>query len=142
MVGLKNLQSSVVRLEESPVRVLFKNPLRFLLQWLTKSNKSCSCDDDDQSDYYGYSYYLPHEVSKSFQDVKNIEIKLPKSSYDTNLNLLKWKEEFGSQILSCVYLGAKSISRNQPSEKTQEEEEEKEEVGRIRFQVLRLAMMN
>lgn len=125
----KKSQQHKKSFKNSISRVLCKNPLRFLLQWLTKSNKSCSCDDDDQSDYYGYSYYLPHEVLKSFQDVKNIEIKLPKSSYDTNSNLLKWKAEFGSQIKSCVYLGAKSISRNQPSGKTQEEDEEKEEVG-------------
>lgn len=99
-------------------RVIFKNPFRFLLQFLNKFNKSCSCgnDDDDQS------YYLPHEVLKSFKDVENMKIKLPKSGYDLNSNLLKWKAEFGSQLQSCVYLAAKSISRNQKPE-----EEEKEE---------------
>lgn len=103
-------------------RVLFKNPFRFLLQFLNKFNKSCSCDFGDDDD--NQSYYMPHEVLKSFKDVKNMEIKLPKSGYDLNSNFLKWKAEFGSQLQSCVYLAAKSVSRNQVRE---DEDEEKEE---------------
>lgn len=82
----------------------FVKPFKFLVQLLKSRSRYCDHDDED-------SYYLPHEVLKPFTDIRNLELVLPSSSGQISSNLLRWKAEFGSQLQSCLLLGATEISK-------------------------------
>ncbi|KZV14112.1 F-box family protein [Dorcoceras hygrometricum] len=95
------------------VRTLIFKPMRFIsgLMRLKGKNEECSCD--------GCSYHTPNEILKPFEEIRSLHVRIP-SYGDKNMgskagregkqaaNLLKWKAEFGSQMQSCVILGAKS----------------------------------
>ncbi|KAL3529975.1 hypothetical protein ACH5RR_009297 [Cinchona calisaya] len=86
------------------VRRFLAKPFKSLFQFL--KSRSGSCDHDDE-----YSCYIPHEVLKPFTDIRSLEIVVPKSGGDISSDLLRWKAEFGSQLQSCLFLGATEISK-------------------------------
>lgn len=114
-VSLSIRTSSVVTNSQEEKKNLFKGfvnrvlvkPLSFLFRFL-RSSKCNSIDVDEDC-----SYSMPNEALKPFNEVKRLEIKLPKSNFEKSSNLLKWKAEFGRQIKSCVLVGATSISKTQ-----------------------------
>ncbi|XP_073133372.1 F-box protein AUF2-like [Henckelia pumila] len=98
------------------LKSLIIKPLRFISGLMIKlkakkEDQYCDCD--------GCSYHTPNEILKPFGEIRSLHVKIP-SYGDENMgsgknpdvctNLLKWKAEFGSQIQSCVILGAKSCS--------------------------------
>ncbi|XP_075473390.1 F-box protein At4g18380-like [Primulina tabacum] len=99
------------------VKSLIIKPLRFIsgLIKLRAKKEECDCD--------GCSYHAPNEILKPFEEIRSLHVKIPSygdenvgsktgKNRDVCSNLLKWKAEFGSQMQSCVILGAKSYSES------------------------------
>ncbi|KAK9273315.1 hypothetical protein L1049_018122 [Liquidambar formosana] len=100
----------------SLINKFITKPLRFLHHIVVPSS---AASPDSEDDPYG----LPNEVFKSFSDIQSLCIQLPchggEFGSDGGDSLLKWKAEFGSEIESCVILGATSFQRNhKPSPNT------------------------
>ncbi|XVF47302.1 hypothetical protein PTKIN_Ptkin03bG0099000 [Pterospermum kingtungense] len=93
------------------VRNLFLKPLRCFQQ--TMAPKSATrCFDS--------SYYCqPNGALKNFKEMKSLHIELPSSHGDDELgssssgaSFLKWKAEFGSNLKTCIIVGATSFERS------------------------------
>ena len=57
------------------------------------------------------SHHSPSEVLRSFKELCRLHIELPTGELGIDDDkLLKWKDDFGSTLGSCVILGALSIS--------------------------------
>ncbi|KAL2557273.1 F-box protein [Forsythia ovata] len=82
-------------------------PFRFISQIVKFKSKK------EDNDYDYYSYHVPNEILKPFEDIRALNLRLPcqkmgsKSGKEFN-SMLKWKAEFGTQLHSCVMFGAKS----------------------------------
>lgn len=94
------------------IRTLMK-PFRFISQMIIFKPKN------EENDLDFYSYYVPNEILKSFEEIRALHLRLPchgnqKQGSKTGKNsknsttFLKWKAEFGRELHSCVILGAKS----------------------------------
>ncbi|KAL0419519.1 UNVERIFIED_CONTAM: F-box protein [Sesamum radiatum] len=90
-----------------------KKPFRFVSQMVKSKPKN------EENDLEFYSYYVPNEILKSFQEIRAFHLRLPcygtqKQGLKTGensmspANFLRWKAEFGRELQSCVILGAKS----------------------------------
>jgi hypothetical protein len=70
------------------------------------------------------SHHSPSEVLRSFKELRRLHIELPTGELGIDDGvLLKWKADFGSTLVSCVILGASSISSKPPTGYTQAESE-------------------
>ncbi|KAK6164083.1 hypothetical protein DH2020_000947 [Rehmannia glutinosa] len=99
------------------VKTLMK-PFHFISQMI----KSKSRNEENDLDFY--SYYVPKEILKSFEEIRGLHLRLPchgnsKTGKNTknSTTLLKWKAEFGRELNSCVILGAKSWTENKNLQK-------------------------
>ncbi|XP_052206221.1 F-box protein At5g46170-like [Diospyros lotus] len=94
------------------IRRVITRPLLCLLQIITLKSSSCLPEDDDD-----YSlYYSPNQVLKNFEEIRLLRIELPGHVGEIGSNaggdsLLRWRAEFGSELESCVVLGAKSLRK-------------------------------
>ncbi|XP_073143927.1 F-box protein At5g46170-like [Henckelia pumila] len=109
-VSSKNSFKNVV------VRALMRfKPVRFIsrMMRLRSRNGDNSCDD--------CSHYVPNDVLKPFDELRALHLRLPCHGFQklgsrngdsggNSTTFLKWKAEFGSQLQSCVIVGAKSWS--------------------------------
>ncbi|EYU46210.1 hypothetical protein ABFS82_04G063800 [Erythranthe guttata] len=93
------------------IKALMK-PYNFISQIVRFKSKS-----DDNNDLDFYSYYVPNEILKSFEEIRALHLRLPchgnqkhgsKRNVRNPATFLKWKAEFGRELHSCVILGAKS----------------------------------
>ncbi|XP_075504425.1 F-box protein At5g46170-like [Primulina tabacum] len=99
------------------VKTLIVKPLRFISELIKlKANKEeCDCNC--------CSFHAPNEILRPFEEIRSLHVKIPSyggenigsktgKNQDVCTNLLKWKAEFGSQMQSCVILGANSCSES------------------------------
>ncbi|PON75792.1 F-box domain containing protein [Parasponia andersonii] len=61
-------------------------------------------------------YYSPNEALEGFKEMKSLHLELPCPNGEVGLagndeSFVKWKAEFGTNLQSCVILGANSIQR-------------------------------
>ncbi|CAI0541411.1 unnamed protein product [Linum tenue] len=101
------------------------------------------------------SYHSPAHLLCSFPELKSLHLRLPSDDSDVGGGcgaegdpILKWNAEFGSQIKSCVILGATSFrrtinSQSRVGERTgeQQEEEERDTQGTLSDDNLKLRIM-
>ncbi|XP_073049631.1 F-box protein At5g46170-like [Primulina eburnea] len=105
------------------VKTLIVKPLRFISELikLKADKEECDCNC--------CSYHAPNEILKPFEEIRSLHVKIPSyggenigsktgKNQDVCTNLLKWKAEFGSQMQSCVILGANSCSESSDEEKS------------------------
>ncbi|KAK2994733.1 hypothetical protein RJ640_002539 [Escallonia rubra] len=101
---LKRVVNSVVL---RPLQLL----ARFVLRKSSVSS-SCSCDDE-------FSLHSPNEILKGFDEIRSLSMELPGHGSDIGSSdggvLLKWNAKFGSELKSCVILGATSCEKSDNS---------------------------
>lgn len=141
-------KKSLVKDSETPqnffknhfVKALMK-PFFFISQMVKFKSKK------EDNDYDYYSYHVPNEILKPFEEIRALNLRLPcqkngsKSGKEFN-SMLKWKAEFSSQLHSCVMLGAKScIDKRENEEKLRENEENSRESEVIADDELKLRIV-
>ncbi|KAH6814320.1 hypothetical protein C2S51_023338 [Perilla frutescens var. frutescens] len=87
---------------------------------------------NEENDLDFYSYYVPNEILKNFDEIRALHLRLPchgnqkqsktAKSGKNSTTFLKWRAEFGRELHSCVILGAKSWA-----EKLEREEDSTQE---------------
>ncbi|XP_075511827.1 F-box protein At5g46170-like [Primulina tabacum] len=111
--------------EEISSKNLFRNfvgralmrfkPIRFISRMMRFRSRN----GDNSCDYC--SHYVPNGVLKPFDELRALHLRLPCHGFQklgsrngesggNSTTFLKWKAEFGSQLQSCVIVGAKSWS--------------------------------
>ncbi|XP_038878549.1 F-box protein At4g18380-like isoform X2 [Benincasa hispida] len=90
------------------VRRFLFTPFRLIRRLIARTSQSSS----------GFSewYYWPSVALKELKGIKFVHMELPCCGDEIGSNhnggaLLKWKAEFGSELKSCVVLGASSLRR-------------------------------
>ncbi|WRX32703.1 F-box domain - like 10 [Theobroma cacao] len=62
------------------------------------------------------SHHQPNAVLKNFKEIKSLHLELPSHGddlgSDCGASFLKWKAEFGSNLETCIILGATSFERS------------------------------
>uniref|UniRef100_A0A5B7BXG8 F-box domain-containing protein n=1 Tax=Davidia involucrata TaxID=16924 RepID=A0A5B7BXG8_DAVIN len=110
---------------KSLINKLITKPLRFILHVISPKSSSSSRFSEDENEL---SYHSPNEVLKNFNEIQSLQIELPAHGGEIGSNggdsLLKWKAEFGSELKSCLILGATSFHRDNNGEQRLEQEHE------------------
>ncbi|XP_008450369.2 F-box protein At4g18380-like [Cucumis melo] len=104
------------------------NPFRFIRRLITHTSQSTSRFSD--------WYYWPSVALKELKGLKSLHIELPCCGDEIGSNhnggaLLKWKAEFGSQLKTCVVLGASSLRRKSVVESESSEVKAETEENRL-----------
>ncbi|XWS73614.1 hypothetical protein CRYUN_Cryun02cG0143700 [Craigia yunnanensis] len=103
----RNSTGSYINTLRLLVHNLFLKPLRCFHQIMLPKSATRSFDS---------SYYQPNGVLKNFKEMKSLHLELPSHGDElgsgTGASFLKWKAEFGSNLKTCIILGATSIQRS------------------------------
>ncbi|KZV56481.1 F-box protein [Dorcoceras hygrometricum] len=106
-------------------------PIRFISRMMKFRSRSedNSCDD--------CAHHVANDVLKPFDEMRALHLRLPCHGFKTlgsrtgdrrsnSTSFLKWKAEFGSQLQSCVIVGARSWSEKCESHEVNSGEAEQE----------------
>ncbi|XVE59945.1 hypothetical protein DITRI_Ditri05aG0087200 [Diplodiscus trichospermus] len=97
----------------------YMNTLRFLVHNLFLKPLRCFhqiMDPKSATSSFDTSYYQPNAVLKNFKQIKSLHLELPSPEDElgssSGASFLKWKAEFGSNLKTCIILGATSFQRS------------------------------
>ncbi|KAK9078739.1 hypothetical protein SSX86_002797 [Deinandra increscens subsp. villosa] len=109
-------------------RFILKPIYAFVNRMVSRKSKTCSSCSDDEEEEEEKVFRLPNDLLKNFKEIRCLSVKLP--GHDGNVPaesgsgaLLKWKAEFGTDLESCVILGATGFQKSETKVKNDGENE-------------------